>query len=214
VRLIDEARPLARTELARLQARLTEVIDGFGVPLSDKDRATMARFHRRFVDAGLSLQFNSTGRPPQSDYPRLRDLLLEVDGNAVRRSFLATEENFQVVKSLHARDRIVPIVGNLAGSGALANIGKYLDATGLRVSAFYTSNVEFYLFRDGGAEAFMTNLARLPRQADSIIVRSVFPGGGARMAPGYNSASVTQPIQALLDGYQRGRFRQYWELVR
>ena len=148
-----------------------------------------------------------------TDYPTFRDLLLEVDHDAVRRSFLATDQDFQFVKSLHARDRIVPIVGNLAGPDALAKVGRYLDATGLRVSAFYTSNVEFYLFRDGSAPVFMTNLARLPRQPGSVIVRSVFPGGGARVSSGYNSASVTQPIQALLDGYDQGRFRQYWELV-
>ena len=214
VRLVDQARPLGRTELGRLQARLAEVIDGFGVPLSNTDRATIARFHRRFVDAGLSLQFNSTGRLPQYDYPTYRDLLLEVDRDAVRRGFLANEDDFQFVKTLHARDRIVPIVGDLAGRGALANVGRYLDATGLRVSAFYTSNVEFYLFRDGRAQAFIANLASLPRQPGSVIVRSVFAGGGARMSHGYNSASLTQPIQALLDGYQQGRFRQYWELTR
>ena len=214
VRRLDEARPLARSELAGLQARLAASIEGFGVPLSNADRATIARFHRRFVDAGLSLRFNSAGRPPQYDYPTFRDLLLEVDRDGVQRSFLATEQDFQFVKSLHARDRIVPIVGNLAGAGALAKVGRYLDAMGLRVSAFYTSNVEFYLFRDGSIPAFMTNLAELPRQPGSVIVRSVFPSGGARMPPGYNSASVTQPIQALLDGYREGRYRQYSELVR
>ena len=214
VRLVDAAKRLPPAELGRLQARLAEIINGFGVPLSDKDRATIARFHRRFVDDGLSLQFNSTGRPPQYDYPTYRDLLLEVDRNDVRRSFLATDADFQYVKALHARDRIIPIVGDLAGSAALANVGRYLDRTGLRVSAFYTSNVEFYLFRDGSAPAFMNNLARLPRQPGSVIVRSVFAGGGAPMSRGYSSASVTQSIQALLDGYQQGRFRQYWELVR
>jgi hypothetical protein len=214
VRLVDQAKPLDRTELERLQARLAEVINGFGVSLSNTDRATIARFHRRFVADGLSLQFNSTGRPPQYDYPTYRDLLLEVDRNAVRRGFLAHEDDFQFVKTLHARDRIVPIVGDLAGRAALANVGRYLEATGLRVSAFYTSNVEFYLFRDGSAQAFIANLARLPRQPGSVIVRSVFPGGGAPMSRGYNSASLTQPIQALLDGYEQGRFRQYWELTR
>jgi hypothetical protein len=185
------------------------------VPLSAHDRATIARFHRRFVDAGLTLKFNSTGRPPQYDYPAYRDLLLEVDRDGVRRNFLATEEDFHFVKALHARDRIIPIVGNIAGPTALANVARYLDAMGLRVSAFYTSNVEFYLFRDGSTPAFMINLARLPRHSGSVIVRSVFPvGGGARMSPGYNSASLTQPIQALLEGYQQGRFREYWELLR
>jgi hypothetical protein len=214
VRLIDQAKPLTQSDFSRRQTRLAGIIDGFGVPLSNDDRATIARFHRRFVDAGLSLQFNSRGRPPQYDYPTLRDLLLEVDRDTVRRTFLATDADFQFVKSLQASDRIVPIVGDLAGSGALAKVGSYLDGRGLRVAAFYTSNVEFYLFRDGGARAFMNNLARLPRHPSSVIIRSVFPGGGARLVAGYNSASVTQPIQALLDGYQQGRFRQYWELVR
>jgi hypothetical protein len=141
VRLVDQEKPLARAELGRVQARLAEVINGFGVPLSDNDRATIVRFHRRFVDAGLSLRFNSTGRLPQSDYPTYRDLLVEVDRNDVQRNFLAREEDFQFVKSLHAGDRIVPIGGNLAGRVALANVGKYLEATGLRVSAFYTSTL-------------------------------------------------------------------------
>ena len=126
VRLVDQARPLGRTDLGRLEARLAAVINGFGVPLSNTDRATIARFHRRFVDAGLFLQFNSTGRLPQYHYPTYRDLLLEVDRDAVRRSFLANEDDFQFVKTLHARDRIVPIVGDLAGRDALANVGRYL----------------------------------------------------------------------------------------
>ena len=103
-------------------------------------------------------------------------------------------------------------VGNLAG-GALRRSVETCER-GLRITAFYTSNIEFYLMREGGAAGFMANLARLPRQPGSLIVRSVFPGGGARVSSGYNSASVTQPIQALLDGYHEGRFRQYWELVR
>jgi hypothetical protein len=214
VRRVDAAKRRAREEMAQLQSRLATVIDRFGVPLSANDHATIARFHRRFMDEGLSLQFNSTGRPPQYDYPTYRDLLLEVDRAGVRRSFMATEEDFQFVKSLHARDRIIPIVGNLAGSTALAAVGRYLDATGGRLSVFYTSNVEFYLFREGSAARFIANLARLPRYPGSVIVRSVFSGGGAATVSGYNSASVTQPIQTLLDGYQQGRFRQYWDVIR
>ncbi len=48
-----------------------------------------------------------------------------------------------------------------------------------------------------------------------MIVRSVFPAGGAGVAraPGYNSASLTQNIDALLTGYAKGQFRQYAELI-
>jgi hypothetical protein len=82
------------------------------------------------------------------------------------------------------------------------------------VAAFYTSNVEFYLFREGSFPAFVANLDRLPRMRGSLIVRSVFPSGGLAPPPGYNSTSLTQSIPALVDGFAKGLYRQYWELVR
>jgi hypothetical protein len=185
------------------------------VPLTDADRATLDGFHRRFIAAGLSLQFNTAGRAPQFDYPTYRDLLLETDRTGARQSFMATEDDFQFVKGLEARDAIVPIVGDLAGPSALASVGRFLAGSNRYVSAFYTSNVEFYLFRDGSFPRFMANLGHLPHRPNSVIVRSIFPSGGTGLAlpPGYNSASLTQPMQALIDGYARGQFRQYWELA-
>ena len=47
-----------------------------------------------------------------------------------------------------------------------------------------------------------------------MIVRSVFRFGGARRLPGYNSASLTQPIGTLVEGYAKGGFRTYRELTR
>jgi hypothetical protein len=195
---------------------LTRFIDSFGIPLNDCDRATIDRFHRRFIDEGLSLQFNTFGRPPQYGYPDLRALLLEVDRHGARRSYLASEDDFQFVKRLHAEDRIVPIVGDLSGARALAAVASFLSRANLQVAAFYTSNVEFYLFRDGRFEDFIANLGRLPRLPGSVIVRSVFAAGGtgaARLAS-YNSASLTQPIDTLVDGYAKGRFRDYRDLAR
>jgi hypothetical protein len=72
------------------------------------------------------------------------------------------------------------------------------------------------LFGDGRFAGFIENLRRLPRLPGSVIVRSVFRSGGAGAArlPGYNSASVTQPIDALINGYASGRFRDYRDLTR
>jgi len=216
VAYIDRAPPLPDAGLRAMRDRLTRVIDSFAVPLSDSDRATIDRFHRRFIADGLSLQFNTTGRPPQYDYPDLRGLLLEVDRQGTRRSYLASEDDFQFVKRLQAEDRILPIVGDLSGATALAAVARYLSQTNLQVAAFYTSNVEFYLFGDGRFARFIENLRRLPRLPGSVIVRSVFRSygaGGARL-PGYNSASLTQPIDDLLNGYASGRFRDYRDLTR
>ena len=215
VNYIDRAPPLRQVELRALRGRLTTVVGSFGVSLSDADRETVDRFHMRFVAEGLRLQFNSFGRQPQYGYPTLRELLLETDRQGVRRGYLASEDDFQFVKRLHAEHRIVPVVGDLSGSSALAAIARFLTREKLQVAAFYTSNVEFYLVRDGRFADFMTNLQRLPRLPGAVIVRSVFrPGVSTPRVPGYNSVSLTQPIDALVEGYASGRFRQYWELTR
>jgi hypothetical protein len=216
VEYIDRTRPLPDADLRATRARLMRMVDSFGVPLMNRDRATIERFHRRFIADGLSLQFNTSGRPPQYGYPDLRALLLEVDRHGTRRSYLASEDDFQFVKRLQEEDRLVPVVGDLSGETALAAVARFLSQSDLQVAAFYTSNVEFYLFRDGRFADFIENLRRLPRLPGSLIVRSVFRSGGAGAArlPGYNSASLTQPIETLVDGYASGRFRDYRDLTR
>jgi hypothetical protein len=195
-----------------LRARIAAAIDRTGVPLTPADRATIDRFHGRFVEAGLSLQFNSTGRPPQWSYPTYRDLLLEVDRTGARRNFLASDADFQFVRRLQVADLVIPIVGDLSGERAIVAAGQFLKARGARLSAIYTSNVEFYLFRQGSFGRFAANVGRLPAASSALIVRSAF-GGGAYADPGYNSASLTQPVQQFLDGVSNGRIRRYGDLL-
>jgi hypothetical protein len=214
VAYIDRTPAMREADVRAMRDRLTRRVDSFGVPLTNGDRTTIDRFHRRFIADGLSLKFNSHGRPPQYDYPALRDLLLETDREGTRRSYLASEDDFQFLKRLQTEDRIVPIVGDLSGGTALAAVASFLTRANLQVAAFYTSNVEFYLFGEGRFDAFVANLRRLPRQPRSVIVRSVFRFGGAARLPGYNSASLTQSIDTLLEGYANGRFREYRELTR
>jgi len=212
VQYIDRAPARTADQLKAIDARIATAMRGFGVPLSPEDLQTIAGFHRQFIDDGLSLQFHSAGRPPQFNYPTLRDLLLEVDRAGTRRSYLASEDDFQFVKSLQAKDLVIPVVGDLSGTHALAAIGRLMTEQKQTLSVFYASNVEFYLF-DGSARfrAFIANLGKLPHDARSTIVRSVFTRGVAD--PGYNSASMTQSIEDLLSGYASGRYRQYGELI-
>jgi len=184
--------PVERQSVDPLRLRLAGLVTRFGVALSADDLATIDRFHRRFIEAGLGLRFQSTGRPPQSHYPTYRELLLETDASGEPRSFLATEESFQFVKSLHARDRIVPVVGDLGGPKALAAVGRLLTERGERLSAFYTSNVEFYLERGGSYGRFVNNLSSIPRTPRAVVIRSVFGrfGGG--------SESMIQPVEEVV----------------
>lgn len=193
----------SRTEpnsVDELRARLDRVVKGFGVPLTADDLATIDRFHRRFITSGLALKFESLNRPAQSYYPTYQDLLVETDRNGRQGNYLASEDAFQFVKSMQARDRIIPVTGNLSGPSALANIGRTMTAKGETLSAFYASNVEFYLQREGSYLRFVNNLGRLPYTKHSVIIRSIFNRG-----MGIGSMSEIQAVEELVSQSARAR---------
>ena len=194
--------------------RVDDAIARIGVPLSAEDRATIERFHARFVADGLSLRFQSTGRPPQSYNPALRDLLRETDAEGRQANYLAVEDAFQFVKDLQARDLVIPVTGDLSGPSAVAAVGRLLASRGERLSAFYVSNVEFYLFGDGTFPRFAGTLERLPRTANSVLIRSLFGRYASRARPGDASSSHLQTVDELLRDYAAGRVRSYSDIAR
>jgi hypothetical protein len=195
--------------------RLHASIRATGIPMSAADFTTIDRFRRTFVQAGLGLQFQSTGRPARDYYPTYRDLLLETDRRGRKLCYLASEDDFQFVKALEARDGVVPVVGNLSGSHALAAIGQEIAKRGEKVSAFYVSNIENYLFRDGSFPRFMDNVKKLPRSDKSVIIRSLFGGMSLpESVPGYYSTSAIQTMNELVANCGTSRCRGYFELLR
>jgi hypothetical protein len=193
-----------------LRTRVDEAITKTGLPLAREDFTTIDRFHRRFIEAGVGLRFQSTGRPPQSHYPTYRDLLLATDALGEHSNYLASEESFQFIKSMQQRDLVIPVVGDLSGPRALAAIGALLRQRGQRLSAFYASNVEFYLFGDGRFDRFVGNLGGMPRAEHGVVIRSVF-GRYARYGGG--STSHLQSVNELVAGFAKGQFRDYGDLI-
>lgn len=180
----------------RLDRRLHDAITRFGVPLTDADFRTIERFHAAFVKAGLSLKFESRGRPPRATYPTYRDLLMATDRGGQSWNYLASESDYQFVRSLQVQDSIVPVVGDLGGTHALAAIADLMTQRGDRLSAFYISNVETYLYGDKYGQ-FVANVRRLPRDAKSVIIRSTFRASV--------SASEIQPANDFVSSFRSGR---------
>jgi hypothetical protein len=215
IHYVDDAPP---TEASRRVARerVERAVRGFGLELDEEDLATIRSFHDEFIDAGLDLRFRSHGRAPRFYYPTYRDLLLEGDRSGRRANYLAQEGLFRTVQRLQREDRIVPVIGDLAGDHALRAIGEHLTRRGLVVSAFYTSNVEFYLFGSGGFSRFIENLRALPLTETSVIIRSVFHGlrgPHPRAIPGYYSTQLAQSADHLVRRFDEGSFRSYWDVV-
>jgi hypothetical protein len=213
---LDRA-PAKRELFTATRARIAEHLKSLGLPLGDGDLEKINRIHESFFAAGLDLKFTSHNRSPRSYYPNFRDLLLEKDLTGKQTNYCASEDDFQFLKALQARNLMIPLVGNLAGERAVAAIGRDIAARGLRVSALYTSNVEFYLMLEGGFTQFAENVKKLPRDERSVIIRSYFSGGYGFRHPqavaGYYSSQLLQPVESFVREYARGGLRSYGELV-
>ncbi len=214
---IDGAAALPTAEQEKLRRRLETVMKGFGVPLSESDLATVAKFHAQFVDDGLSLAFQVRGQSRRSYYPELRTLLKEKDPEGRQLSFLASESAFQTVRRLQAENRIIPLVGDVSGPHAMRAIAADMKSRGLKLGSFYISNVEYYLFNDRTFTAYTENLKQFPRDERSMVIRSVFPSGGNRTlappAPGHYSTSLAQSLDVMLADLAAGKYRTYRDLV-
>lgn len=196
---------------------LVQRIRGYGLPLAAADLSTLRRFHDEFRRAGLDLRFTSYGRGPRSYYPTIRQLYLERDLNGQPASFLAREDDYAFLRGLQQRGRVVPVVGDFGGQRAIQGIARLLAGRGLTVSVFYTSNVEFYIFRQGTFRRYVENMRSLPWADPGLIVRSYFGGvmgqSHPQALPGYASAQLVQTAQSFLRLTAEPENVSYWDLV-
>ncbi len=161
----------------KYRAEIKPLVNSFGFNLTEREQEALEKIHRAFYQSGMETRYVIRDRPMPSNryFPSFRSILLETDLDNEQRSYLANEENYQVLKKMHDENRIIPVTGDLSGEHAVKEIGKYLKETGEKVSAFYVSNVEFYLWRQSGSfDRFVSNLKSLPIDEKSVIIRSYF----------------------------------------
>lgn len=197
--------------------RILERVRTFGLTLDEADEVTLQRFHDEFVRRGLDLRFTTLGQPPLPFFPTFGELLAARDLSGEEGSYLANHGDFVYLKGLQEANRVVPVVGDLAGDRALRSIGDQVRQRDLVVRAFYVSNVEFYLAGDGTFARFAETVAALPMDDFSVIVRSVFPQGLVRRhpqaQPGDYSTQVLVRMVDLRDAVEAGGYGGYWDVV-
>ena len=148
------------------------------LPLGDQDLAGIEYVANAFYSHGPYITYSLGRGSPFRSMPNYIDLMLSTDEGGQNRSYLATEDNFLVLKNLHSKNLLVPVVGNFGGPKALRAVGKYVREAGGLITAFYLSNVEQYLQQQGLIESFCQNVATLPLDSHSTFIRSVQPGRG------------------------------------
>ena len=207
---------LYRATLDSVTARLTE---DHGFPLDAKDRASLEYVFGAFFKAGPALTYTST-IPSRAfgsrGMPSYRALMTAEDHDGVNQSYMGSDEAFAVLKDLQHRNLVVPVVGDFAGPKALRAVGEWVRSHEARVGAFYVSNVEQYLFQQGGAwRRFYENVSTMPLARRALFVRSV-SNRGWRMRnqhPYARSSSVTADVGDLLAAFRSGRVQSYGDIV-
>ena len=174
----DRARLMAN--LAEVQTHLTRT---HNFALTADDLKALAYVYEAFFRFGPTIDYAGDVRKLSTGNTNFAKLASAVDTDGVPRSFLASDDSFQFIKSLHSRNLIVPIQADFGGPKAIRAIGEFLRGKDLRVSAFYISNVEQYLFNptmpaapggreiNGGWRAFYDNLATLPADDTTVLLR-------------------------------------------
>jgi hypothetical protein len=212
-----EETPADPARHARTHAQLAERIRSYGFSPAAVDFATIRRFHDEFMQAGLELRFTTYGRGPRTYYPTIGQLYRERDVGGREASFLAREESFRFLQRLERQGRIIPVVGDFGGTRAFRAIGRFLAERKLEVSLFYTSNVEFYLFRQGAFRRYVDNVRALPWAKNALITRSYFGGvmgqPHPQARPGYASAQLLQTAASFRRMTAEPDSVSYWELV-
>lgn len=202
-----------QTYATNLSAIRKLIEEEFQIPLSQSDRATLDYVYKSFRNEGLDIAFRIDGTRGGS-FPTLADLIKQTDLNGKLGNFLANRDDYDFVRGLHRKNLIIPVVGDFAGKKALATVGDYLQKKGLIVTAFYTSNVEQYLFESGSFAAFANNVRKLPVNEKSLFIRGV-PGRfshPARVA-GHRSTTLLQQIAVFLKDVEEGRYASYSDLT-
>jgi len=199
--------------VTNLAAIRKTIEDEFQFPLSVDDLKSLEYVYRSFREDGLDIAYrmdDSRG----GYFPSLKELITQTDLNGKLGNYLAASEDYDFVRNLHRKNLIIPVVGDFGGKKALRAVGDYLRKNGFTVTAFYTSNVEQYLFQNDAFTAFANNVRTLPINERSLFIRSAtgrFPHP-ARL-PGHRASTLLQLMTVFLKDFDGGSYKSYSDLI-
>ena len=202
-----------------LEAIKQQLIGRHHFALTADDLSSITYVYDAFFGAGPELNYSfSTARQGRAGYfgrrmPSYGELMAESDALGTHRSYLATEENYRTLRDLELNNLIVPIVGDFAGEKALRAVGAYLKQRNATVSAFYTSNVEQYLFQSDAWMRFFMNVGTMPLDERSVFIRSYFLGLRSIRTLGPRSDTLLSPIGETLEAFHAGRIQTYFDVI-
>jgi len=201
---------------SNLRSVIDHLVERHHFSLSASDLQSIEYVYRAFYASGPNIRYSFGRYGGWRPFPSYAELMMETDGQGENHSYLANEENFQTLRALEMRNLVVPLVGNFAGGRALRTVGDYLRGHSATVTAFYTSNVEQYLFQGNDWRRFFSNVAALPVDGTSVFIRAYFNNAGYRFQPpatGLRSRTLLDPIADSITAFNEGQIRNYGDVI-
>jgi hypothetical protein len=181
-----------------------------GFNLSTEDESGIRNVAQAFFKSGPALSYTFIGGyGAYMSMPSYSELMTETDGDLRNWNFLANEDQFRMIQNMEKGNLIVPLVGDFAGPKAIRSVGRYIKDHGSTVRAFYTSNVEQYLFQDEKWQRFYDNVAFLPADSTSTFIR--YSLSGWRF--GHAQTSLTSGIWSTMGAYRFDRIKDYYDVI-
>ena len=184
--------------------------------LSVDDLQKVEYIYDVFFRAGpqIDYAFASSFPAGMAPAPNYIQAMTDTDADKKAWSFLATEENYRVVRQLQVKNLIIPIVGDFSGPKAIRKVAEYIQQHNAIVSAFYVSNVEAYLTGTAGPvsrsmgspekiRAFYENAATLPVDSTSLFIR--FIGAPQALNLSWWKGAWLQTVSPMIDVRSRVR---------
>src|SRR5262249_48703857 len=165
-----EADPkLFQDNLAAMKDRLLNV---HGFKLTAEDETSLEYVFKAFYSSGPGLGYSAVRPGTIRILPTYEELMVDTDEQGQAGSYLATEQSLATLRQFERDNLLVPIVGDFGGPTAIRSVGEYLKEHNTHVTAFYTSNVEQYLFMsDEPWRNFYKNVSTLPLNSRSVFMR-------------------------------------------
>jgi hypothetical protein len=208
---------------SNLQAARDRLVNDHKFALSPDDLKSLEYVYSAFFRGGpeLNYSFSPSGVGGfGGGFPSYRELMVETDGQGEKRSYLATEENFRLLREYEKNNMIVPLVGDFGGDKALRAVGDYVRGHEATVTVFYTSNVEQYLFQEANAwRKFLANVATFPIDGRSTFIRSISNRGFTfsqfrRYSPGARASTALSSISEVVRAFNSGQIHEYTDVVK
>ncbi|MFN0124325.1 MAG: hypothetical protein ACKV2V_27815 [Blastocatellia bacterium] len=222
-----ETMPVDEKMMLTTLAELRQVIESeFQYKLSPDQQKGMEYVLKSFMEGGPGISYRLRGAEQRGlvgfrggggrgmGFPTLKQLLSQTDARGKQAGFLATRGAYEYVRAMQMNNLIIPLTGDFAGPKTFPALAAYLRKRELRVTTFYLSNVEQYLFEANVFAPFAANVKRLPYSQQAVMIRTV----NSRFrhpahTPGHMFTTILQSLPVFIADSDKGLYGSYQALI-